>query len=97
MHTKLRHGCSSLNYDLFKINLLESPSCRCGYRVENAEHFLLYCTLYDNLRADMINQCQGIEINIDFLLNGNETISFESNKIVFMSVQQFLKRSKRFI
>ena len=29
IHTKLRHNCI-LNYDLHKINIIESGNCRCG-------------------------------------------------------------------
>ena len=38
LHTRLRTKCSSLNYDLFIKNIVDSPLCRCG-KVENAEHF----------------------------------------------------------
>ena len=30
LHTRLRLGCSSLNYDLFLKNIVESPLCRCS-------------------------------------------------------------------
>lgn len=37
IHTKLRHNCI-LNYDLHKINIIESSNCRCE-SPEDAYHF----------------------------------------------------------
>ena len=47
LHTRLRTGCSSLNYDLYSKNIIESPlcNCRCG-EIENADHFFFRCHLY---------------------------------------------------
>ena len=45
LHTRLRTGYSSLNYDLYSKNIIESPlcNCRCG-DTENADHcFLPVC------------------------------------------------------
>ena len=39
--TRLRNSCSNLNAALFRVNLLVSPSCTCGYGKENVFHFLL--------------------------------------------------------
>ena len=40
LHTRLRTGCNSLNYDLYSKHIIESPlcNCRCG-DIENADHF----------------------------------------------------------
>ena len=44
LHTRLRTGCSSLNYDLFVKSISDIPLCSCiGGDVENAEHFFLSC------------------------------------------------------
>ena len=42
LHTTLRTDCSSLNYDIYSKNIIESPlcNCRCG-DTENADHFFL--------------------------------------------------------
>ena len=41
IHTRLRHQCSSLNYDLFLCNLVANPSCRCGSPCENSFNLFL--------------------------------------------------------
>ena len=30
IHARLRKGCSSLKYDLFSLNIINSPKCDCG-------------------------------------------------------------------
>ena len=37
--TRLRHNCSSLNADLFRVNIVSNPTCSCGAVLEDAEHF----------------------------------------------------------
>ena len=48
--TRLRNSCSSLNADLFRVNLTDSPSCRCGHHNEDVFHFLFQCHLYNEHR-----------------------------------------------
>ena len=47
LHTRLRTGCSSLNYDLFVKSISDTPLCSCrSGDVENAEQFFLSCNFY---------------------------------------------------
>ena len=39
-HARIRNNCSNSNADLFNYFLKTSPDCACGYRYEDAEHFL---------------------------------------------------------
>ena len=39
IHARLRHNCSIPNYDPFRCNIVEDPSCRCGNPCENVFHF----------------------------------------------------------
>ena len=39
IHTKLRHRCSGLNADLYRVDLKIDPRCVCGHLVEDAIHF----------------------------------------------------------
>ena len=52
LHTRLRTKCSSLKYDIFLRRLNDSPLCRCG-DLENAEHFLLQCPIYQQQRITL--------------------------------------------
>ncbi len=38
LHARLRLNCSSLNYDLFRKSIVDSPLCTCG-AVETVDHF----------------------------------------------------------
>ena len=54
LHTRSRTNCSSLNYYVFLRNFTDSPLCRCG-SIENADHYLLQCHLYQLQRLEMLN------------------------------------------
>lgn len=98
LHTRLRTKCSSLNYDLFLKNIIDSPLCGCGSgEIENAEHFFLRCRLYGEFRADLLETVsQYCAISLPVLLNGEETLSLDSNIAIFEAVQKFILLSKRF-
>ena len=87
---------SSLNEHLFNRNLVESPYCSCG-QVESAPHFLLSCNKYCDLRNELIFTIDyQVEINAKFLLFGSDTLNSDQNKNVFIRVQNFIIKSKRF-
>ncbi len=94
LHARLRLSCSSLNLDLHRRSIVDSPNCTCG-AVESVSHFLLHCTNFDIHRQRYLANlpCPPISEN---LLNGNERLSFEQNKYIFLQVQQFILATKRF-
>ena len=53
LQTRLRLRCSDLNEDLHAINLADSPICSCGQEIEDAEHFLKDCHLYNQHRQNL--------------------------------------------
>jgi hypothetical protein len=38
LHARLRHQCSSLNSDLYRINITNDPKCQCGAPYEDSIH-----------------------------------------------------------
>ena len=46
--TQLRCFASFLNYDLFQVNIVSDPSCRCGANREDSYHFFFDCSHYSN-------------------------------------------------
>ena len=52
LHTRLRFGCSSLNYDLHRRNLVDNSLCQCG-QVETVDHFLIHCRRYQQIRINI--------------------------------------------
>ena len=51
--TRLRNGCSSLNADLYRVNLTISPTCQCGHAYEDVFHFFFQCNIYTNQRRTL--------------------------------------------
>ena len=96
LHTRLRTKCSSLNYDIFLRRLNDSPLCRCG-DLENAEHFLLKCPIYQQQRVTLTQIIsQHCQISSHLLLYGDISLPLEINILVFEAVQKYIQDSKRF-
>ncbi len=94
LHARLRLACSSLNYDLYRKSIVDSPLCSCGSQ-ETVDHYLTSCTKYEPQRQQYL---AGLEcpVTTDNLLNGNEHLSFEQNKHVFLQVHKFIIATRRF-
>ena len=95
-HSRLRTKCSSLNQHLFSKNIVESPLCFCG-ALEDTNHFLFNCGRFHNLRQELFNKIiQICQPTLDILLFGSEQLSEIENRQIFLAVQEFLVKSKRF-
>ena len=95
LHARLRMGCSSLKSDLYRKNIVRSPSCSCG-EFESAKHFLFTCVNHSvawerylprNLHSYTIND----------LLHGRNNLSLHENEILTLQVQDFIIKSERFV
>ena len=97
-HARLRIGCSKLNYDLCKrLHVIDSQTCSCGYRKEDAYHFFISCTKYNEIRLDLFSSISVYShISIPVILFGNAKLEISKNKFIFDAVHLFLIRSKRF-
>jgi len=96
IHCRLRLQMSDLNDDLVNRHLQLHSFCSCGHRKENAEHYLLHCPNYNDIRTNTIHTLPPCNTNINTLLFGNPTLSLQSNANVFAEVQKFIKRTQRF-
>ena len=94
LHTRLRLGCSSLNHDLFRKSISQTPHCSCG-EIETTSHYLLSCRIYQRQRLAYFN---GLPCPLTFqnLIYGCERLTFEENKHVFYQVQRFIIATRRF-
>ena len=95
---RLRTGWSSLKYDLYSKNIIDSPlcDCRCG-DIENTEHFFFKCHLYRNHRLVLHNSImQHCNVTHYVILRGNKSFSNEINISIFESVHNFIENSNRF-
>ncbi len=84
---------------------MDYPLCRCG-SIEHRQHYFLNCPFYQDMRQDLFQTITRIpDVNlqllingdIDFLLYGNSSLSYEVNAEVFQAVHLFILRSKRFV
>ena len=98
LHTKLRYACSSLKTDLNRVHLADTSICDCGMLYENSYHFFLECPRYTSLRTVLfhdISQADAVP-NLETILNGNPTLCFNNNILIFKAVHKYIMSSKRF-
>lgn len=95
-HARLRTNCSSLNQHLFSKNIIDSHMCTCG-SIEDTHHFFFLCDRFVNLRQELLNKVSELcQPTLNVLLFGNPELSFEQNTRLFLVVQDFIIRTKRF-
>ena len=102
LHTRLRLGNSTLNYDLYLKKCVPSPSCQCGFSRETIAHFFLDCDRYAAHRDCLLTSTAQFVGNerwsnasrrtcLHWLLNGSPEVSFLTN-----TVHKFLADCKHF-
>ena len=94
-HCQLRCKMSNLNHDLFNRHLIQDPSCICGYPRETAEHFLLYCPRYSEVRAASVATLPNEVLSVHKLLFGDDSLGVKDSEEIFGVVHKFIKESKR--
>ena len=97
IQARFRMGRSQLNAHLHAIGLCQSPNCRCGLGTEDAWHYFFVCPLYiiprDRLHTSI---SYFAPFTLETILFGSQNCSFEENKIIFLSVQEYIIKTKRF-
>ena len=88
--TRIKHNCSSLKADLFRVNIVLSADCSCGPFTENAEHYFIDCTLYNIPRNRLFTSLPPVPLTLNTLVNGHEFLSPETNREIHTSVLQFV-------
>jgi hypothetical protein len=96
VHAGIRMGCSALNSDLFRKNIVNSPHCTCS-AIETPTHYLLNCPHYNIPRQRHIFALNlPIPLSTQLLLVGSNELTINQNTEIFLSVQKFILSSKRF-
>ena len=96
LQCRLRLSMSDLNSDLFHRHLSDNLPCACTSPIEDANHYLLKCPLYENVRKTTIGILPPIAQNCQTLLCGNDSFSYSFNTYIFLTVQDFITSSDRF-
>ena len=96
----LRCSASFLNTDLYKVNVVNSPACACGVPYEDVFHFFFVCGRYINYRRELLHNLewlpQNTNVNVKFLTQGNDRLTFDENILIIRHVFSFIRSTKRF-
>ena len=99
--TQLRCSASFLNNDLFRANIIDDPSCHCGSDIEDVYHYFFVCPKYTLCRKTLFHNLNWLSENFvldtKLLICGHLELSNEQNIQIFKHVQNYIKRSNRFL
>ena len=96
-HVRIQLNCS-LRYHRFqkKTSLIINPVCECG-EIENTSHLFLHCNLYGQLRHALLDRvstyCQP---TVNVFLYGNTNLTDVENAELFLAMQDYILKTKRF-
>ena len=104
--TKLRVKFSPLNEHKFRHNFESlSPICACNSGIEDNEHFLLHCPIYDQMRNGLLYQLSripGFELGnlssgafCELLLFGNPRFNDIANKLILEATISLILSTRR--
>ena len=62
--TQLRCLALFLNYDLYRVNIISDPSCRCGSNREDSYHYFFACSIILILETDCLIALPGYQITV---------------------------------
>ena len=75
---------------------VDSPLCACG-SIEDTNHYLFNCVQYNDIRQQLINSISDFcDPTLNILLYGDRNLTYEQNKNIMISVQEFITKSGRF-
>ena len=99
--TQFRCSATFLNYDLFRVNIVDNPACRCGAGREDAIHYFFECPFYNESRELLFNSLNwlpvGCHLDLDLLVSGNSMLTNKQNEMIFNKVFDYIKKSGRFL
>ena len=95
LHARIRMECSSLNWHLFRKNIVASPTCDCG-GLESPYHFFFICPRCTGIRNTYLSNILQTRCTKE-LLFGKDTASVNENETLFLKVQDYIIKSRRFI
>ena len=96
IHCRLRISMSDLKNDLHNRHLTDDATCTCGTGLETAEHYLLLCPLFNDVRRNTIHDLPRDFVQIQTLLNGDNNLNINLNTLIFDAVHKFISESGRF-
>jgi hypothetical protein len=102
-HARIRMGCSGLNSDLcLNLHVRDSPSCRCGWYMEDADHYLNECPIYDVQRKALLDSLKALNlgiingrINTQLIIFGDPKISLNQMYKIYEAFHKYLIDTKR--
>jgi hypothetical protein len=95
---QLRMNCSRLNNDLTTyLHVRDDALCRCGDGPEDANHYLLRCTLHTDVRCVMLAEINCEDVSVNDLLYGKDGNSLQENINILKAVFEFIRSTNRLL
>ena len=92
----MRMGCSQLNGDLSKNNIIVNTPCICG-EVETAFHFFFVCPQYIIQRDKLLTDTVFVQhLSLTIILNGDANLSIQQDTELHQAVSNYVLSTNRF-
>ena len=93
----MRMGCSNLNADLAKIQVIPSAQCECGEGIEDALHYFFACTKYTAIRNALQTDILTVApFTLKTLMYGIESTYVRENRLISKAVHRYIISTGRF-
>ena len=94
---RMRLNCSDLKGHLYKLKIIDTSQCQCGYKCEDSYHFLFVCPLYNRPRAILQNTVTNLAaFTLKTVLFGRDILSENNNKLILQATITYINDTKRF-
>ena len=80
------------------MNIIDSSNCECDFDNETCKHYFLDCPLYNIECEILMTDLRNFDFNLMLrnLLYGDDNLSDEFNVLAYLSIQYFMKETKRY-
>lgn len=97
---RLRMECSSLNYHLKRLYVIDDARCPCGHARETVNHYFFDCPLHVHPREALMRNLAQLPINImhtsRLLLYGEKALPARTNDRIADALCNFIMATNRF-
>ena len=82
-----KKNCSNINNDLYLNHLpvIDSPTCRCGFIIEDVDNFFFNCPNYTNERVTLFNEFRNYLPKYRKILFGNDSLTDQDYTSIFIA------------
>ena len=99
LYSHLKYGCSALNFDLWKSNLIPDSICGCNLAPESLFHYLYDCPFHDVSRENFMFELTELgltNLSINVLFDCDNHFDNTKTQDVQLAIFRYIQSTRRF-